>query len=196
MMDGRLGMHLELDLQPTVRGNLIELRPLQPGDFEALFSAASDPLIWEQHPDSDRYKREVFEQFFQGAIDSKGAFAIVDIRSGRIIGSSRYWNYNAAQNEIEIGWTFLERAFWGGEYNRELKRLMLGHAFRFVDRVLLIVGENNLRSQKAVQKIGGTFLKTVERPGRDGQVRKNIVFAIAREEFLRNKQKWAASTPG
>jgi RimJ/RimL family protein N-acetyltransferase len=172
------------DLQPTLRGSLIEVRPLKPEDFEDLFSAASDPLIWEQHPDSDRYKKDVFEQFFHGALDSKGAFAVIDRRSGRIIGSSRYWNYDEAKNEIEIGWTFLERAFWGGEYNRELKRLMLEHAFRFVDRVLLIVGEKNLRSQKAVQKIGGTFIKSLERPGRDGQVRKNFVFAIAREQFL------------
>lgn len=185
-----------MDLQPTLRGTLIEVRPLQSGDFEELLSAASDPLIWEQHPDSDRHKRDIFEQFFKGAIESKGAFAVVDIRSGRIIGSSRYWNYNPEQNEIEIGWTFLQRAFWGGEYNRELKRLMLEHAFRFVDRVLLIVGENNLRSQKAVQKIGGTFLKTVERPGRDGQVRKNIVFVITREKFLKNKELGAVSTPG
>lgn len=175
---------MTIDLQPTLRGSLIEVRPLKPEDFEELFSAASDPLIWEQHPDSDRYKREVFEQFFQGALDSKGAFAVIDRRSGRIIGSSRYWNYDEAQNEVEIGWTFLERVFWGGEYNRELKRLMLEHAFRFVDRVLLVVGEKNLRSQKAVQKIGGTFMKTQERPGRDGRVRKNIVFAIAREQFL------------
>jgi len=120
---------------------------------------------------------------------------VIDRRSGRIIGSSRYWNYDAAQNEIEIGWTFLERAFWGGEYNRELKQLMLEHAFRFVDRVLLIVGEKNPRSQKAVQKIGGTFLRTSERPGRDGTVRKNIVFGIAREQFLKNKELWAAPRP-
>ena len=179
---------MEFDLQPTLRGKLIEVRPLRPDDFEALFAAASDPLIWEQHPDSDRYQKEVFEKFFETAMESKGAFAVVDRKSGRIIGSSRYWNFNPAESEIEIGWTFLERAFWGGDYNGELKTLMLEHAFRFVDRVLLIVGEDNLRSQKAVQKIGGRFLKKLDRPGRDGVVRRNVMFGITRSQFQKGTE--------
>ncbi|MDQ6801051.1 MAG: GNAT family N-acetyltransferase [Acidobacteriota bacterium] len=150
---------MEFDLQPTLTGQLIEARPLMPGDFEALFEAASDPLIWEQHPEKERYRREVFQKYFDSAIESKGAFAVIDRKSGRIIGSSRYWNLDLAQNEIEIGWTFLARAFWGGAHNGELKSLMLAHAFRFVDRVVFVIGENNLRSQKAVEKIGAKFLR-------------------------------------
>jgi len=150
---------MRFDLQPILTGNLIEARPLRPGDFDALFDAASDPLIWEQHPEKTRYKREVFQKYFDGAIDSKGAFAVIDRKSGRIIGSSRYWNLDFAHSEVEIGWTFLERKFWGGEYNGELKSLMLAHAFRFVDRVVFVVGENNLRSQRALEKIGATFLR-------------------------------------
>jgi RimJ/RimL family protein N-acetyltransferase len=145
---------MEFDLQPTLKGTLIQLRPLTPTDFDALFAAASDPLIWEQHPERDRHKREVFRNFFDGAIDSKGAFAIIDRKSGRIIGSSRYCNLDPDKHEVEIGWTFLERAFWGGAYNRELKSLMLEHAFRFVDRIAFVVGEKNIRSQKALLKIG------------------------------------------
>jgi N-acetyltransferase len=170
----------EFDLQPTLKGDLIELRPLQPDDFDALFAAAGDPLIWEQHPENDRYKRDVFQRFFDGAIDSKGAFAIIERRSGRMIGSSRYWNLNLVEREVEIGWTFLERAFWGGLYNRELKTLMLDHAFRFVDRVLFVVGEKNLRSQKALQKIGARFLKKVQHPGSDGTTTPSVVFVIER----------------
>jgi RimJ/RimL family protein N-acetyltransferase len=172
--------NVKFDLQPTLQGDLIELRPLTRQDFDALFAAASDPLIWEQHPENDRYKREVFRTYFDGAIDSKGAFAIIERKSGRIIGSSRYWNFDPVEREVEIGWTFLERAFWGGSYNRELKSLMLDHAFRFVDRVLFIVGENNLRSQKAVEKIGARFLKKTERPTRDGGISPNVVFVIQR----------------
>ena len=171
---------MEFDLQPTLKGDLFELRPLMREDFDALFAAASDPLIWEQHPESDRYTREVFQRYFDGAIDSKGAFAIIDRKSGRIIGSSRYCNLNPAENEVEIGWTFLERAFWGGTYNAELKALMLNHAFRFVDRVVFVVGENNLRSQKALTKIGATFLKKVQRPAADGTMTGNVVFLITR----------------
>jgi N-acetyltransferase len=174
---------MKFDLQPTLRGILLEVRPLKADDFDLLFAAASDPLIWEQHPDSDRYKKEVFHKFFDGAIESKGAFAVIERQSGRIIGSSRYWNLSPDGSEVEIGWTFLERAFWGGPYNRELKSLMLNHAFGFVDRVVFIVGENNLRSQKAVERIGGEFLKEVDRPGRDGVVRRNLLYAITRDEF-------------
>ena len=176
------------DLQPTLRGSLIEVRPLKPGDFDALFAAASDPLIWAQHPDSDRYTLEVFQKFFDGALESKGAFALIERKSGRIIGSSRYWNLSPDESEVEIGWTFLERTFWGGQYNRELKSLMLNHAFRFVEQVVFIVGENNLRSQKAVERIGARFLKDVERPGRDGVVRSNRVFVITRDEFHRTAE--------
>jgi len=161
---------------------LIEIRPLTPDDFDALFEAAKDPLIWEQHPESDRYKRDVCRRYFDGAIESRGAFAVLERASGRIIGSSRYCNLKAAEGEVEVGWTFLERAFWGGAYNRELKSLMLDHAFRFVDRVVFVVGENNLRSQRALQKIGARFLKRVERPERNGATGADFIFVITRSK--------------
>ena len=174
---------VKFDLQSTLTGELIELRPLRPDDFDALFSAASDPLIWEQHPESDRYQRDIFQKYFDGALESKGAFAIIERKSGRIIGSSRYCNLDLANNEVEIGWTFLERQFWGGIYNRELKQLMLNHAFRFVDRVLFVVGEKNLRSQKALEKIGARFLKKTQPPAPDGTLVPNLVFVITRESY-------------
>ena len=169
---------MSFDLQPRLTGNLIELRPLTRQDFEPLFAAASDSLIWEQHPENDRYTREVFQNYFDGAMESKGAFAIIDRKSGRIIGSSRYCNLNEAKCEVEIGWTFLERTFWGGTYNRQLKSLMLAHAFRLVDRVLFVVGENNIRSQKALVKIGAKFLEKAQLPAPDGALASNFVFVI------------------
>ncbi len=175
---------MDFDLQPTLTGDLMELRPLRPDDFDALFFAASDPLVWEQHPESDRYQREVFQKFFDGALESKGAFAIIERKSGRIIGSSRYCNLDPARSEVEVGWTFLERQFWGGIYNRELKQLMLNHAFRFVDRVLFVVGEKNLRSQKALEKIGARFLRKAHLPARDGTLAPNLVFAITRDSWI------------
>jgi RimJ/RimL family protein N-acetyltransferase len=171
---------VEFDLQPTLKGNLIELHPLARESFDALVAAASDPLIWEQHPENDRYKRKVFQKFFDGAMESKGAFAIIERTSGRIIGSSRYCNLNPAESEVEIGWTFLERAFWGGAYNRELKTLMLDHAFRFVQRVVFVVGEKNFRSQQALRKIGAKFLKKKELPAGDDTATTHLVFAITR----------------
>ena len=172
------------NLQPTLRGELLELRPLRLADFDALFAAASDPLIWEQHPEPDRYKREVFQHFLDSAMKSGGAFAIVDLASQRLIGSSRYCNLKLDASEVEIGWTFLERKFWGGTYNRELKTLMLDHAFRFVERVVFVVGENNLRSQKALEKIGAKFLRKAVLPAADGTLRPNVVFAIARGDYV------------
>jgi RimJ/RimL family protein N-acetyltransferase len=171
---------MTFDLQPLLTGNLINLRPLTREDFDPLFAAASDPLIWEQHPENDRYTRKVFQNYFDGAMESRGASAIIDRKSGRIIGSSRYCNLNEAKSEVEIGWTFLERTFWGGTYNRELKSIMLGHAFRFVDRVLFVVGENNIRSQKALAKIGAKFVEKTHVPAPDGTLTPNLVFVITR----------------
>jgi RimJ/RimL family protein N-acetyltransferase len=180
---------LQFDLQPTLTGNLLHLRPLQPSDFEALFAAASDPLIWEQHPESDRYTREVFQRYFDSAMESGGAFAIVERETDRIIGSSRYNGFDAEKREIEIGWTFLERPFWGGTYNRELKALMVGHAFKYVDRVLFVVGEANNRSRRAVEKIGGKLFKEEERPDRHGKMAKNIIYALERSDWQRPRQR-------
>jgi RimJ/RimL family protein N-acetyltransferase len=174
---------VEFDLQPHLKGNLIELRPLRRGDFDALFAAASDPLIWEQHPEPDRYTKKVFQRYFDGAIESRGAFAVIERKTGRIIGSSRYHDLKPLERQVEIGFTFLERAFWGGACNGELKRLMLDHAFRFVDRVVFVIGENNLRSQKAIQKIGAKLLTKMERPARDGTMSSHLVFAITRHDF-------------
>ncbi len=174
---------MEFDLQPVLKGKLVELRPLRREDFDALFAAASDPLIWEQHPERDRYTREVFQRYFDGAIESGGAFAVIERNTGRTIGSSRYHDLKPAESQVEIGFTFLERAFWGGAYNGEMKRLMLEHAFRFVDRVVFVIGESNLRSQKAILKIGAKFDGRQERRARDGSISRHLVFAMTRQEF-------------
>lgn len=175
---------MEFDLQPKLAGELIEIRPLTVEDFDELFKAASDPLIWEQHPESDRYKREVFQRYFDGAIGSKGAFVVIERTSGRIIGSSRYWNLGMAAGEVEIGWTFLERAFWGGAFNRELKSLMIAHALRFVERVVFIVGVDNHRSQKAMEKIGAKFEGRADRPGPDGTMKLNVMYVVTRRPVI------------
>ena len=146
---------MPFELQPSLKGELLELRPLRASDFDALFAVAGDPLVWEQHPARDRYKEENFRVFFREAIDSGGALIASDLKDGRVIGSSRFNAYDADKSEIEIGWTFLARSHWGGVYNGEMKRLMLQHAFKFVDRVLFVIGPQNLRSRQAVQKIGG-----------------------------------------
>jgi RimJ/RimL family protein N-acetyltransferase len=167
------------DLQPVLTGSTIELRPLREEDFAELFAVASDPLIWEQHPQPDRCTEPVFRQFFRGAIESGGAFAVLDRNDGRIIGSSRFAGYDEARSEIEIGWTFLARSHWGGMYNREMKRLMLAHAFQFVQRVIFRVGPDNRRSRRALEKIGASHVGSEQDPRRGT----SALYAIARDGF-------------
>lgn len=168
------------ELQPHMLGALVSLRPLRSEDFDQLFAVASDPLIWEQHPASDRYQEPVFRKFFDEAMQSGGAFIIQDLETGAVIGSSRYANLSTERSEVEIGWTFLARAYWGGKYNTELKALMLRHAFRFVDSVVFIVGAQNHRSQRAVLKLGAA-----PEPYTSGETDRDVLcFRLSRESFL------------
>ncbi len=169
---------LSFDLQPNLKGELIELRPLTREDWDDLFAVASDPLIWEQHPECDRYKEDVFKVFFSEAMECGGAFVIIDRKSQRIVGSTRFYGYAPGKSEIEIGWTFLARSYWGGRYNRELKQLMLAHAFKFVKRVVLYVGENNVRSQRATEKIGGIKDGMMKKADQSGRVSLNVKYVI------------------
>jgi len=146
------------DFTPTLTGATLTLRPLTADDFEPLYAAASDPLIWAQHPFPLRYQREVFASgFFASAIASEGALVIIDNATGRLIGSSRFYEWQPDTREIAIGFTFLARSHWGGGTNRELKRLMLDHAFRWAERAWFHVGRDNVRSRKAMEKIGGVY---------------------------------------
>ena len=144
----------------------LELRPLRPDDEGDLFAVASDPLIW-QHPARDRHKPDIFSAFFHEALASGGALTALDCKDGRFIGSSRFHAYNVEASEVKIGWTFLARSHWGGKYNREIKQLMLRHAFRFVKRVVFLIGPQNIRSQKAIEKLGG--VRVGSRPDTDGR---------------------------
>jgi RimJ/RimL family protein N-acetyltransferase len=167
---------MPFDLQPTLTGELLELRPLRAHDFEPLYAVASDPLIWEQHPSADRYQRDVFQKFFDEAVESGGALLALDRQDNQVIGSSRFHCYDLERSEVEIGWTFLARSHWGGVYNGEMKRLMLAHAFRFVDNVIFVIGATNLRSQRAVEKIGGVRVGSKTDP----HGRESLIFRISR----------------
>ncbi len=164
------------DFQPNLKGELLELRPMTGADFDALYAVASDPLIWEQHPARDRHEENQFRMFFDEGLELGGALVVIDLKTGRIIGSSRYRGYDETVSEVEIGWSFLARPYWGGVYNREMKRLMLEHAFKFVRTVVFLIGLENIRSQKAVAKIGGVRLANrFNSKGVEG-----VVYAITR----------------
>jgi RimJ/RimL family protein N-acetyltransferase len=173
-----------MDRQPVLEGERLRLRPLEPGDWDALYAVASDPLIWEVHPAGDRWQEDVFRAYFADALEKRGALAVIDKLSGQIIGSSRMQGHDPADGgSVEIGWTFLARSHWGGQTNRGLKRLMLGHALGFVERVLFRVGESNWRSRRAMEKIGGRLSETRDHVQMGGREVVHVVYEIDRANF-------------
>jgi RimJ/RimL family protein N-acetyltransferase len=167
-----------MNLQPTLGGDLLELRPLQNEDESALFEAASDPLIWAMHPQPDRYKPEVFRSFFTEALASQGALVVIDISNLKIIGTSRYYDFEPQNSSVVIGYTFLTREYWGGRYNWELKKLMVNYALNFVKTTYFHVGLCNIRSQKAMIKVGGINTGVQEIPVTYAPPKKSFVYKI------------------
>lgn len=173
-----------MDRQPVLQGDRLTLRPLRLDDWEALFAVASDREIWAVHPAHDRWQEPVFRTFFGEGVASGGALAIIDKASGEVIGSSRYGAPEAeGPGEIEIGWSFLARTYWGGGYNAEFKRLMLAHALAHFERVTFQVGADNVISRKAMANIGGALTDRTRRFERGGVTVDHVVFEITRESF-------------
>jgi RimJ/RimL family protein N-acetyltransferase len=168
-----------MNLQPTnLVSEFVELVPLKQADFEELYAVASDPLIWEQHPNPDRYKKEVFEVYFKGAIASGGAFLIKDPSTNDILGCTRFYDFIKTEKSVLIGYTFFSRSCWGKGINHVVKNLMLNYAFQFVDKVIFHVGANNIRSQKAMEKLGAVNLGLEEVAYYGEATRTNIVYCI------------------
>lgn len=174
------------DLQPVLENEAVVLRPLKEEDFEALYQVASDPLIWEQHPDKDRCERPVFEKFFQEAMQSGGAFLVLDKKTGEVIGSTRFFGWDEGEKSIEIGWTFLARRFWGGQHNRAMKALMMNHAFKFVENIVFYIHEHNFRSQRAVEKLGAERASSSDPLHLSRRSADNVTFTM-------NREKWRSS---
>jgi RimJ/RimL family protein N-acetyltransferase len=151
------------NLQPEIlEDGLVELKPFRQDAFDALFELASDPLIWEQHPVKDRFKKEVFKTYFDQAVASKSSFLIFEKATGQLIGSTRYYDLNPELSRVAIGYTFLARKYWGGPFNRAMKKLMLDYAFQFVNSVVFHIGLENIRSQKAVLKLGAKKINELD----------------------------------
>jgi RimJ/RimL family protein N-acetyltransferase len=148
-------------LQPTLVGETIIVRPMTAHDVEPLHAVASDPEIWAMHPESTRWQREVFQRYAEGALSSGGGLVVARRDTGALVGASRYYDWDPGERHVVIGYTFLARAHWGDGTNRELKRLMIDHAFTFAEAVWFHVGEHNLRSRRAVEKLGAVAERTV-----------------------------------
>lgn len=170
-------------IQQELSNDNVILKPLQKSDFNALYFLASDPEVWDQHPSKDRYKKEVFETFFKGAMESKGAFVIVDKATDEIVGSTRFYDYDEEQNGIFVGYTFYGKAFWGKGYNSQVKKLMLDYIFDFVDHVNFHVGAENFRSRSAMEKLKANDLGEIEVEYFGESTRTNILYRL-------NKTSW------
>jgi len=170
-----------MDLQPTLENEFVRIRPLNKHDLEPLYQVAKDPKIWEQHP-SKRYLRNEFENFLAESIESKGAVTIFDKRTNKIIGSSRFKKVEGFRNGVEIGWTFLDRDYWGGKYNKEVKNLMIEHLFNYVDNIIFYVDKNNIRSQKAIEKINGRKIEESKFKKLPKTNRDNLTFIINKQD--------------
>ncbi len=175
---------MNFSVQPVLENEEFQLIPLQQGDFESLYEVASDPKVWEQHPSKDRYKREVFENFFTGAMESKGAFKIIEKATGDVLGSSRYYDFDEEDNHIFIWYTFYGTKSWGKGINPQVKKLMLDYIFQFVDKVHFHVGKENFRSQTALERLGGQKIAEEEVAYFGEASRTNFVYEIKKENWV------------
>jgi RimJ/RimL family protein N-acetyltransferase len=172
-----------IDLQPLLVSDALVMRPLTPDDWEALYAVAADPLIWAVHPAHNRWQEAEFRTYFEQGLASGGQLVAVDPARNAVIGASRYDRARAGPGEIEIGWTFLARAYWGGATNAVMKRLMIGHALRFFDRAIFLIGENNIRSRRAIEKIGGVLTERVDEAVAAGRPVRHVIYAIDHAAF-------------
>jgi RimJ/RimL family protein N-acetyltransferase len=177
-----------MNLQPVLESERILMQPLQHSHFEALFDVASDPLIWEQHPNKDRYRRPVFEVFFDGALLSGGAFLVTNKENQSIMGCTRFYDFNSLKKSVFIGYTFIARQWWGKQMNHEMKRLMLDHAFLYVDEVYFHVGSSNIRSQIAMERLGGVQLRKITVAYHGEAPKENVEYLISKSYWQNRNQ--------
>lgn len=142
------------ELQPILETEIVRIIPLKKEDFDELYKVAADPLMWLQHPNKNRYKKSEFTVFFEGAIQSGGAFKIIDKKTKDIIGSTRFYDFDAEKKTVSIGYTFLAITHWGKGYNPAVKKMMIEHAFQYADKILFHIGAKNKRSQTAISRVG------------------------------------------
>ncbi|RNA62190.1 N-acetyltransferase [Chryseobacterium nematophagum] len=175
---------MNFSVQSILENKEYQLIPLQEGDFESLYEVASDPKVWEQHPNKDRYKRDIFKNFFEGAMESRGAFKIIEKITGEVLGSTRFYDYNETKNSIFIGYTFYGVKSWGKKINPQIKKLMLDYIFQFVDTVYFHIGKENFRSQIAMERLGGKKIAEEEVAYFGEPTRVNYVYKIKKENWI------------
>lgn len=172
---------MNFSIQPTLESDQFILAPLENGDFESLYQVASDPQIWEQHPNKDRWKLEVFQIFFEGAIQSQGAFKIIDKQTHAFIGSTRIYDFKIEDKSILMGYTFYAKKYWGTGVNHKIKGLLLDYLFQYVDKVILHIGAQNIRSQVSISRLGAIKTGAIEVAYHGEAIKHNFVYEIQKD---------------
>lgn len=175
---------MQFSIQPVLENDVVKLIPMKENDFERIYAVSSDPAVWANHPNKNRCEREVFKNFFRGAIESGGAYLILDKMTDKIIGSTRFYDYDENQNSMLIGYTFYAVDYWGKGYNQLVKTLMLNYIFQFVDKVIFHVGAENYRSQGAMKKLGAEKTDEIEIAYFGEPVKRNFVYEIKKSDWL------------
>lgn len=175
---------MNFNIQPILENERVSLFPLETNDFESLYLAASNPEIWEQHPNKNRWQKDVFKNFFEGAIQSNGAFKIIAKSNNKIIGSTRFYDYNESENSILIGYTFYNKTYWGKDINYEVKTMMLSYIFQFVSCVDFHIGAENIRSQIAINRLGVTKIGEQKVTYFGEQPMLNFIYRLTKEVYL------------
>ncbi len=175
--------HTVINLQPVLTDDYVHATPLKQSDFNELYAAASDPLIWEQHPNKNRWQKEAFETYFRGAMESGGALLVLDAGTKKIIGCSRFYDHSPAQRSVSIGYTFFVRSHWGTGANYRLKKLMLDHIFQFVDHVFFYIGAQNKRSRVSLERFGAEKIREEETAYYGEALKLDFVYEITKEKW-------------
>lgn len=180
---------MNFSIQPFLEHENVILYPLQKDDFEMLHLAASNPEIWEQHPNKNRWQKQVFKNFFEGAILSNGAFKVVDKINNKVIGSTRFYDYNETEKSILIGYTFYDKAYWGKGVNHAVKSMMLDYIFQFVSSVDFHIGAENIRSQVSINRLGVTKIGELEVTYFGEEPKLNFIYRLTKEDWSAFQKK-------
>lgn len=176
-------MDTNVNLQPVLEHDQYLLLPLQADDFEALYIVASDPKVWEQHPNKDRWRREVFLNFFEGALKSEGAFKVIDKDQMEVIGCTRYYDLKPSEDSIHIGYTFYATNYWGSGANHAVKRMMIAYIFQFVSKIYFHIGAENLRSQISIERLGAIKVGEKDVAYYGEGIKRNFVYQIEKKDW-------------
>ncbi|MCC9043996.1 GNAT family N-acetyltransferase [Myroides sp. M-43] len=177
---------------PTVlQGTTIDLVPLEEHHLEELYQASGDKELWKQVL-SDCSDRDTFFTVYRMALEVRDngmqyPFVIIDKQTKKLIGSTQFFEMHEADKKLEIGWTWITCDYWGSVVNLECKLLLLTYCFEVLktNRVQLKTKDDNLRSRKAIEKIGGVFegILRKDKIQKDGTTRNAAYYSILNDEW-------------